>query len=92
VSCAAVWALILAAGKRWSDPEDWERLRMTCGGWWMGWTSASIARVAFPPAKQLDAAAEKKVADASLALVALGVGSVVRYLVTGRRATRRVPE
>src|SRR5215467_4396242 len=58
VSCAGVWALILAAGKRWADQEDWDRLRATCAGWWMGWTSATIARVAYPPSKQLDAVAE----------------------------------
>ena len=89
VSCAGVWALILAAGKRWSEPGDWDRLRTTCAGWWMGWTSATIARVAYPPPKQLDPAAEKKVADASLALVALGLASVIRSFATSRRTTRR---
>lgn len=89
VSCAGVWALILVAGKRWSDPQDWDRLRATCGGWWMGWTSATIARVVYPPAKQLDPAAEKRIASASLALVALGLGSVARVLRSSKQRTTR---
>jgi hypothetical protein len=89
VSCAGVWALILAAGKRWSDAEDWDRLRVTCAGWWMGWTSATIARVAYPAPKQLDPAAEKRIANASLALVALGLASVARVLAASKRPQRR---
>jgi len=89
VGCATVWALILAAGKRWSDQEDWDRLRTTCAGWWMGWTSATIARVAYPPPKPLDPAAERKIANASAVLVALGLAGVVRSLVAGKRATKR---
>jgi hypothetical protein len=88
VSCAGVWALILAAGKHWGDPEDWDSLRVTCAGWWMGWTSATIARLGYPPPKQLDPVAEKTLAEFSLALVALGLGSVARVLATGRRRRR----
>ena len=89
VSCAGVWVLILAAGKRRADPRDWDRLSVTCAGWWMGWTSATIARVAYPPPKPLDPAAERKIANASAVLVALGLAGVVRSLVAGKRATKR---
>ena len=85
VSCAGVWALILAAGKRWAEPDDWANLRASCGGWWMGWASATIARLAYPPPKQLDPVAERKIAKASLALVALGLISVGRFLATSKR-------
>ena len=85
VSCAGVWALLLAAGERRLGREDRDRLRLTCAGWWMGWTSATIARVTYPPPRKLDPAAEQRLAGASLALVALGLGNVARQLATGRR-------
>lgn len=89
VSCAGVWALILAAGKRWADPEDWLRLRATCAGWWMGWTSATIARAVYPPSRQLDPRAERRIANASVVLVALGLVGVARVLAAGKRPMRR---
>ena len=85
VSCAGVWVLILAAGKRWADPRDWDRLSVTCAGWWMGWASATIARVAYPALTKLDPDAEKRLANASLALVAIGLANVIRLLARGRR-------
>jgi hypothetical protein len=86
VGCAGVWALILAAGARRLDPEEWDRLRLTCGGWWMGWTSATIARVVYPPPKLLPPATQKRLASASLALIALGLAGVLRSLATSGRA------
>lgn len=51
VGCAIVWAIILlgliVAGKS-------DKLRTVlpvCGGWWIGWTSATIARYGYPPPK-----------------------------------------
>ena len=89
MGCAGVWALILASGRRWADPEDWDRLRTTCAGWWMGWTSATIARAGYPPPKPLDPATEKRIANASAVLVAVGLAGVVRSLASSRHATRR---
>jgi hypothetical protein len=86
VSCAGVWGLILAAGKRWADPQDWDRLRVTCAGWWMGWTSATIARVAYPAPTKLDPEAEKRLGNASLALVVIGLANVIRVLARSRQA------
>jgi hypothetical protein len=51
----------------------------------MGWTSATIARAAYPAPKPLDPAAEKKLANASLALIALGLASVLRSLGSRQR-------
>jgi hypothetical protein len=55
----------------------------------MGWASATIARVVYPPPKELDPTAEKRIANASLALVALGLGSVARVLAAGKRPAAR---
>ena len=50
--CAVVWAGILAATERWASARKWAQIRLMCGGWWMGWTSATIARLVSPPPKQ----------------------------------------
>jgi hypothetical protein len=89
VGCACVWALILAAVERRLEPEARDRLRLACGGWWMGWTSATIARTSYPPPKALDPVAEKRLANASLALVALGLGTVIRSLLAGKRVANQ---
>ena len=86
VGCAAVWAVILAVAQRRLDTQTRKTLRLACSGWWAGWTSATIARVRLPPPKQLEPATEKRLGIVSIALVALGLGSVVRLLVTGKRA------
>ncbi|MFL5863482.1 MAG: hypothetical protein ACJ780_22360 [Solirubrobacteraceae bacterium] len=59
-----------------------------CGGWWSGWASATIARVGFPPPRKLMPEGERRVAIVSLALVGVGLISVVRLLVTGNRPAR----
>ncbi len=88
MGCAGVWALILAAGNRWADPEERAKLRLACAGWWMGWASASVARAAYPPPKRLDPTAEKRLANVSLALIALGLAGVLRSLTTRRAQAR----
>ena len=89
MSSGAVWALILAAGRIRLDPASRERLRLTCGGWWLGWLSATIARASYPPPKPLDPEVERQLAAVSLALVALGLGSTARLLWTGGQPSRR---
>jgi len=89
VSCSAICALILGVGKRRLDQPSWERLRLTAGGWWLGWTSASIARAGFPPPRPLGPRGQKRLAYVSLALVALGMIDVIRFLATGGRAAER---
>jgi len=49
IGCAGVWGVILLLGRRRLDSQTWNTLRLVCGGWWMGWTSATIARVGYPP-------------------------------------------
>jgi hypothetical protein len=89
VGCAGVWAAILAVGRRRLDPETWSALRLGCGGWWMGWTSATIARIGYPPPKGLTARGERRLRTVSLLLVAVGLISVVRLLATGTRRSKQ---
>jgi hypothetical protein len=86
IGCAGVWGVILLLAQRRLDSETGSRLRLMCGGWWLGWTSATIARIGYPPAKQLTPAAEKRLRSVSIVLIALGVVSVVRVLVAGGRS------
>jgi hypothetical protein len=51
----------------------------------MGWTSATIARVGYPPPKPLTPAGEKRLRVISFALVALGLANTVRMFGGGRR-------
>ena len=84
IGCAAVWGVILAVGRRRLDARAWNELRVVCGGWWMGWASASIARVGYPPPKKLTAVGEKRLRVVSSGLVAFGVASAVRVFISGR--------
>jgi hypothetical protein len=51
ICCAIVWAVILAAV--WTQAGDVTRhtFAVFFGGWAIGWLSASIARVVYPPPK-----------------------------------------
>jgi hypothetical protein len=50
VGCAVVWAVILGAVAA-RDKEKFRTILPVFGGWWMGWTSATIARYGYPPPK-----------------------------------------
>jgi hypothetical protein len=91
IGSAVVWAVILAVGHRRLDSETWKTLRLGCAGWWSGWTSATIARAGYPPPKQLSPDAERRLAIGSLALVALGLLSVLRLMVAGKRSAESQP-
>jgi hypothetical protein len=84
IGCAGVWGAILLAARR-LDAGSRNTLQLVCGGWWIGWTSATIARIAYPPPKPLSAAAEKRLRIVSIALIALGLVSTIRLLVAGKR-------
>jgi hypothetical protein len=49
----------------------------------MGWASASIARIGYPPPKKLTAVDETRLRVVSSGLVALGVASAVRVFLSG---------
>lgn len=85
IGCAAVWAVILLVGQRRLDSQAQNRLRLVCGGWWSGWTSATIARVSLPPPKKLTPGTERRLGIASIVLIAVGLTSVIRLLTAGKR-------
>lgn len=49
IACAAVWAAILGVLAAAGEKEKLRRVLPVFGGWWIGWTSATIARAVHPP-------------------------------------------
>jgi hypothetical protein len=92
IGCAAVWAVILVVAQRRLDSQSRNMLRLVCGGWWSGWTSATIARAGYPPPKKLKPKTEKRLAIVSIVLVAVGLISVIRLLITGNRPARNAAD
>jgi phosphatidylserine synthase len=90
IGCAAVWAVILVVAQRRLDSQNRNMLRLVCGGWWSGWTSATIARAGYPPPQKLKPESQKKIAIVSIVLVAVGLISVIRLLITGNRQRGRL--
>ena len=86
IGCAGVWGVIILLARRRLDSQTWNTLRLVCSGWWMGWTSATIARIGYPPPKQLTSAGEKRLRIISIVLVALGLASTFRMLAAGNRS------
>jgi phosphatidylserine synthase len=91
IGCAGVWAVILLVAQRRLEPETRNTLRLTCIGWWSGWTSATIARMVYPPPQKLQPGTRRALVIASVVLIAVGVIRVVRLLITGRRAAGSAP-
>jgi hypothetical protein len=58
----------------------------------MGWTSATIARIGYPPPKHLTPAAENRLRIVSIVLIALGLTSTIRMLATSKRPPRSTPD
>jgi hypothetical protein len=75
IGSAGVWGVILILGRWRLDAETWRTLRLVCGGWWIGWTSATIARIAYPPPPPLTPAGAKRLRVISSVLVALGLAA-----------------
>jgi hypothetical protein len=91
IGCAGVWGVILLLGRRRLDAQTWNTLRLVCGGWWMGWTSATIARAAYPPPQPLTPAAARRLRSISVVLVALGLANTARLFLAGRRSRESAP-
>lgn len=89
IGCAVVWGVILLVARRRLDPQTRNTLQLVSGGWWIGWTSATIARAGYPPPKPLTPAAEKRLRIVSTVLVALGLTNTVRFLATGKPTPRQ---
>jgi hypothetical protein len=91
IGCAGVWGVILLLARRRLDSQTWNTLRLVCSGWWMGWTSATIARIGYPPPKQLTPAGEKRLRIISIVLIALGLTSTVRMFAVRKRPPGSTP-
>jgi hypothetical protein len=91
IGCAGVWGVILLLGRRRLDSQTWNTLRLVCGGWWIGWTSATIARIGYPPPKPLTPAGEKRLRIISSVLVALGLANTVRMFAASKRPRASTP-
>jgi hypothetical protein len=89
IGCAGVWGVILLLGRRRLDSQTRNTLWVACGGWWMGWMSATIARIGYPPPRRLTPAGEKRLRIVSIVLIALGLSSTIRMLATGKRPQRK---
>jgi hypothetical protein len=89
IGCAGVWGAILLIAQRRLDAQNRNMLRLVCGGWWIGWTSATIARIGFPPPRPLTPEAEKRLRIVSIVLVAIGLTNTIRFLATGGRPKKR---
>jgi hypothetical protein len=51
VGCAVVWAIILAAVAAFGSQGKRHTVLLVFLGWAIGWLSATIARVVYPPPK-----------------------------------------
>lgn len=85
IGCAGVWGVIMLLASHRLDAKTWRMLRLVGAGWWMGWTSATIARIGYPPPKQLTPAAAERLRMISIVLVALGLAGTVRMFAVGKR-------
>jgi hypothetical protein len=47
-----VWAVILAAVSSATDSATLHKFLLVFGGWVIGWLSATIARIVYPPPKR----------------------------------------
>ena len=83
IGCAAVWTVILAVTQRRTDSQTRNMIRLMGAGWWLGWTSASIARVVYPPPRKLGPQVHNRVVRASIALMAVGVLRLIRRVMAG---------
>jgi hypothetical protein len=52
IGCAIVWAVILAVISAKADYATRHTFFLVCAGWVIGWLSATIARIVYPPPKR----------------------------------------
>lgn len=52
IACFIVWGVLLAICAATAKTDTFHTVLTVFGGWVIGWTSASIARVVYPPPKR----------------------------------------
>ncbi len=57
----------------------------------MGWTSATIARIGYPPHKKLTPAGDRRLRVVSIVLIALGLASTLRMFAARKRPSASTP-
>jgi hypothetical protein len=51
IGCAIVWLVLLALVSGFDPAHTRHIFWLVSGGWWIGWLSATIARVVYPATK-----------------------------------------
>jgi hypothetical protein len=49
IGCVIAWAILLPAVAALDSKDILHTVAVLCGGWWIGWISATIARGVYPP-------------------------------------------
>lgn len=49
IGCAIVWAVIAVVTATTASPDTRHTILLVGAGWWIGWLSATIARLVYPP-------------------------------------------
>ena len=49
IGCVIAWAILLPAVAALDSKDILRIVAVLCGGWWLGWISATIARAVYPP-------------------------------------------
>jgi hypothetical protein len=52
IGCGIAWAAVLAIAARVAGKHTFDRILLVFFGWVIGWTSATIARLVYPPPKK----------------------------------------
>jgi hypothetical protein len=54
IGCAIAWAIVWLIAGLVAPQQTLDRIGYVFGGWVIGWVSASLARIAYPPPKKRD--------------------------------------
>ena len=52
IGCGVAWAALLAIAGTVAGKQTFDRILLFFGGWVVGWTSATIARLVYPPPRK----------------------------------------
>jgi hypothetical protein len=52
IGCVVAWAIVLGIVSATGSSAKSHDVQILCAGWWIGWLSATIARVVYPPPRR----------------------------------------